>query len=338
MKTPLVSICIPTYNRPEYLLKALRSCFAQTLQDFEIIITDNSPDDRSQKLVRSLSHRKIKYYRNSQNIGGLKNIERARRLARGTYIKYLMDDDLLRADCLEKMVAVMEQYPNVGVVMAPLGIIDDADRPVQPVFYLVKKMRVLYNYRDESGLIEKRIIMKDFLTSIYPCCVPTGVMFRASGFKRFGGIDLKAKFAIDVEICMRFALAYDFYYIHETLSQWRFNPTSDTVQLHNKGLDNDAFYVITEKYLNNEKTQAMFADKEWRAIQKASFLFASKRSLLTVLSGIRTANAATMINALKIIGKHDRSLLNKLKLPFIAFFEVVKGLTSWFPTKRRLPS
>ncbi|MDP2816125.1 MAG: glycosyltransferase, partial [Rectinemataceae bacterium] len=271
-------------------MKAVRSCLNQTFRNFEVIITDNSLDDRSEKLVGLLNEPLISYHRNDTDIGFFLNTEKARLLSKGKYIKFLMDDDLLRADCLEKMSVVFEQNPNVGIVMAPMAIIDENDKPAHPVFYLVKKMNFLYRYGNRTGLIGRSRIMRDFLTRLYPCCVPSGVMYRRELFDRTGGFDVSAGFAIDVEIAMRFAREYDFYYIHEPLASWRYNSSSATVTLHNSGLDNRIFFALTEKFLQDNLTKSLFPEKEWKRIVKAAYLFASKRSTLAILSGIRMGN------------------------------------------------
>src|SRR5579859_3767603 len=100
----LVSICILTYNRPEYLRRAVESCLAQTYPDFEIVITDNSTNDESSKLAATWADPRIRYFKNVGNLGPTGSANRGFSLARGKYIKYLMDDDLLKPRCLELMV------------------------------------------------------------------------------------------------------------------------------------------------------------------------------------------------------------------------------------------
>ncbi len=330
MKSPVVSICIPTYNRPDLLLKALKSCLAQSYKDYEIVITDNSSNEDSKNGIESLNNSSIRYHKNEKNIGGLGNLNKALELSQGKYIKYLMDDDLLKPDCLEKMVPILDKYPDVGVVMSPLEIINENDERTHPVFYLIQKMNYLYKYRKDSGLIDKKIILFDFLARVYPCCVPTGILYRKECFNRLGLLDKNAKFAVDVEICMRFSLEYDFYYLDEVLSSWRFNPKSDTVQLHSAGMDSEVFYYITEKYLNHEKVKLLFEGKNWGKIVRKSYLFASKRSLLSILAGVRSLNFSSIFNTLRIIFHYDKYFVNKIMLPFIALAEIFGGITSWF--------
>ena len=322
MISPLVSICIPTYNRPDYFKKALKSCFNQTFQDFEIVVYDSSTNDKTYKLVKKINHKQICYFKNKEKIRGTLNVYK---FARGKYIKYLLDDDLLKPDCLEKMVKAIEDNPSVGVVMAPLDIIDAYGRRAYPRFYIVKKMSYLYKYLDRDALVKKEVILKDFLTRVYPCCVPTGIMYRKECFDKLGGFDQKADFAVDVEICMRFATKYDFYYINKVLSSWRYTKSSHTVSLHAGGFNPKIFYSISRKYLNNNKLMASFFGKDKEKVQKDAYLFASKRLFLNIATGIKTNNVKLIFRTIKDISKLDRYFINKLKLPIIIIRDLIKA-------------
>lgn len=100
MNSPLVSICIPTYNRPSLLKSAILSCLNQAFHDFEIIITDNSDNEDSGRLVQNIADPRIRYFKNETNIGAHGNSARALSLANGKYVKWLMDDDLIKPQFL----------------------------------------------------------------------------------------------------------------------------------------------------------------------------------------------------------------------------------------------
>jgi|GEM_PF-645076 len=322
---PLVSICIPTFNRPHYLKKALESCFNQTYPHFEIIVLDASTDNKTSILIKKIKYNRIRYYRHKSKERALFHILK---FVRGEYVKILLDDDLLKPNCLERMVEAFQKNKNVGIVMAPLEIIDENGERITPRFYYFKKMHFLYKYLGHDSFVNKKQIMKDFLTKKYPCCVPTGIMYKKECFNAIGGFDLQADFAGDVEICMRIATQFDFYYINEALSSWRYNRTSHTVNLQNKGYNLHAFYYLTKKYCSNKQVMSMFPKKEVKRIVKDSYLFASKRSLLNVLIGIKTLDIQIVIKSLKIILKNDPYITNILKLPFISIKEIIDVIGS----------
>lgn len=94
MRSPLVSICIPTYNQTEYLRKCLQSVIEQDFIDYELIITDDTPDDSVKELVFTmLDGRDFKYIKNCPSLGSPANWNKAISEANGTYIKILHHDD-----------------------------------------------------------------------------------------------------------------------------------------------------------------------------------------------------------------------------------------------------
>lgn len=314
MNKPLVSICIPTYNRLEFLKKSLQSALNQTYENIEIVISDNSDNEETKNYIECIDNKKIRYVKNIKNIGPFLNSNQAVFLSKGKYVKYLLDDDLLESTCVEKMVEVFERHPEVGVVMAPLKIIDTEGNKITPHFYFVRQMHSLYRYKNKNMLIPKAQIMEDFLTKVYPCCVPTGYMFRKSLYDKLGKPDEQFGYIGDVELCMNFATQQDFYYIDEYLSSWRYSPTSETVSiLHKKGTVLNIFYRVTHKYLP-------YTDN----IQNAYF-FASKRTIINIIAGIRSRNLPLIIETIKTILYNDPYILNKLYLPFDILFEVLKS-------------
>lgn len=100
----MISIALPIHNmdRAEfYLTRCLDSILDQTYEDFEIVITDNSPDDRLEKLIRTYAM-KIRYTRNEKNVGMAANINRAIKRCEGNFIKFIfMDDWLAHKDALK---------------------------------------------------------------------------------------------------------------------------------------------------------------------------------------------------------------------------------------------
>jgi len=68
---PILSVGIPAYNGEKYLAETLDSLRAQTLQDFEIVISDNASTDRTPAICRDYQAKepRIRYFRNDRNIG-----------------------------------------------------------------------------------------------------------------------------------------------------------------------------------------------------------------------------------------------------------------------------
>ena len=91
MTNPILSIIIPTYNRPHLLPRAVNSALAQTVEDIEVIVVD----DASPQPVQLPDHPKLRIIRLPINSGGAAALNIGARAARGRWITYLDDDDKL---------------------------------------------------------------------------------------------------------------------------------------------------------------------------------------------------------------------------------------------------
>jgi glycosyltransferase involved in cell wall biosynthesis len=333
MNTPLVSVCTPTYNRPEFLRRTIESCVAQTYPHFELIITDNSADDASAQMVAKIQDPRIRYYGNNGNIGSLASHNKAVSMAQGQYLKILADDDLIKPKSLELMVDAFEKNPTVGLVMAPMDLIDENDKRIFPKFYLIRTMQYRYRYQVGDGLIERKRVLRDFLTGQsgdYPCCVPSGTMYRHEALRPTLPFDAEANFAGDVDLCMKIAPHWDFYYIDQLLSSWRYTPDNHTARLHREGLPIEAFYYVTRRCLGNKTVQEMFRD-EWEKLNRDSILFCSWRgAVLNGLAAVRAGSPKRLLDTMKIIYKEDPYRTNLLRLPVWAVRQIFNTL---FPAK-----
>ncbi len=108
---PLISICIPAYKNVVYLERLFQSIQSQTFQDYEVVITDDSPDEAVGKLVeRYQSLLPIVYYRNDTPLGSPANWNAAIAHAKGKWIKLMHDDDWFGDEqCLGKFAAATTQ-------------------------------------------------------------------------------------------------------------------------------------------------------------------------------------------------------------------------------------
>ena len=91
---PLVSVCIPTYNRAATACEAVRSALAQTYSDLEVVVDDASDDETCEPL-RALEDPRVVLYRNAQRLGQVGNRNRTIELANGEFVKFLDSDDAL---------------------------------------------------------------------------------------------------------------------------------------------------------------------------------------------------------------------------------------------------
>ena len=112
----LVSIGLPTYNRPDALRKVLGIVAAQTYPNLEIIISDNaSTDTKVKEVIEEFATKesRIKHYRQDENIGVLANAEFVLRQAHGEYFTWFSDDDWRSPEFIELLVDELEKNKNI---------------------------------------------------------------------------------------------------------------------------------------------------------------------------------------------------------------------------------
>lgn len=131
---PLLSICIPTFNRAAFLEVSLASVLTQTEQWpelVEVVVSDNaSTDDTRAVLGRYAEQFHFRLHRNSENIGLLGNITFAPSgLAQGEFVWLLGDDDLLAAGAVNQVLSMLQSEPDIDLLALNVGYYPAADRP-----------------------------------------------------------------------------------------------------------------------------------------------------------------------------------------------------------------
>jgi len=130
---PRVSIGMPVYNGENYLEESLNSIVAQTFEDFELIISDNASTDRTEEICKAYAaeDRRIRYYRNEQNLGPARNYNRVFELAKGEYFKWTAHDDLLAPEYLERCVEVLDRNPELVLCYSRVIFIDEQQKQLR---------------------------------------------------------------------------------------------------------------------------------------------------------------------------------------------------------------
>lgn len=115
---PKISVLFPTYNtKEEHLREAMESVLNQTFSDFEFIVLDDcSPDANVEKVVKSYTDPRIRFYRNERNLGISQTRNKLIDLASGEYLAVMDHDDVSLPERFEKEAAYLDAYPDVGVV------------------------------------------------------------------------------------------------------------------------------------------------------------------------------------------------------------------------------
>lgn len=115
LKTPLVSIIIPTYNRATLIKRAINSVLAQTFQDFEIIVVDDASQDNTESVITSLTDNRIKYTKHQINLNGSAARNTGIKSAIGKYIALLDSDDEWLPNHLATKVSYLQNNNCQGI-------------------------------------------------------------------------------------------------------------------------------------------------------------------------------------------------------------------------------
>jgi glycosyltransferase involved in cell wall biosynthesis len=129
MNTPLVSITSAFYNGERFLLDMVKSVFAQTFIDWELILLDDGSTDDSLELAKSIDDPRVRVFSNGKNLGIPTSLNRITDLSHGKYIARMDSDDMSSGTRIEKQVAFMESHPDVDVVSCGKVSLDENDNP-----------------------------------------------------------------------------------------------------------------------------------------------------------------------------------------------------------------
>src|SRR5216684_3535894 len=233
--TPLVSICIPTFNAAEWILSCLESARAQSYPNLELLIVDDASTDGTVELIRSIDDQRIRLLVNEQNLGLVRNWNKCVEESRGNFTKFLFHDDLLYPDCVEKMMRVILSNGNAGLVFAPRDIVVEGDPEskltktwLRNCTTLHTKFRALETVNSGSDLFAqylKRGFQGNWIGE------PSSVLIRKECFARVGSFNPNLHQVCDVEMWLRIMFWYDIGFVPEKLTAFRLH--SDSTSFRN---------------------------------------------------------------------------------------------------------
>lgn len=221
---PVISVCIPTYNGGEPLRAAVQSVLVQTWRDFELVVIDDGSTDATPAIVASFNDPRVRYLRNERNLGPQGNWNRCLAEARGRYFKLLPHDDVLRPECLERQLRVLEADAGerLALVFSGRDVIGPDGR--------------VLTRRGYPGAQEGVIPARDVIAG----CVrrgtnllgePGALLMRKSLVDRVGLFDDTNPYVIDLDYWFRLLAHGDAYYCETVLASFRVWPQSWSVEI-----------------------------------------------------------------------------------------------------------
>ncbi len=183
---PLVSLIICCHNRAELLPRTMESAFTQSYRPTEIIVLDDGSEDGTAQLMASYGDR-IRYHRH-QNQGIAAARSNACRMARGEYIAFLDDDDLIPPGRIGLLLEALQEHPQAVFAVGDLAVIDEQGNPTGRRWLpegALGRSRTLFERGDEAVLWP------------HVPAAPHTTLFRRSDGERIGWFDRQYRFAAE---------------------------------------------------------------------------------------------------------------------------------------------
>jgi glycosyltransferase involved in cell wall biosynthesis len=180
--SPLVTIGLPVFNRERFVRQSIESLLNQTFRDFYLIISDNASTDNTGKICEEYARKdsRVRYFRNSENIGLSPNFNRVFSLSQSPYFKWSTSDDYWAPTMIERALEIMEAdrsivlcYPKTTLVNQeggdPQPYEDNlhlvSDDPEERFIQLLSRIGLAHQH---TGLIRAEILRRTHLLGVYP--------------------------------------------------------------------------------------------------------------------------------------------------------------------------
>ena len=147
-----VTIGIPFLNARPYLADAVRSVFAQTFADWELILLDDGSTDGCAEIVNGITDPRVRLVSDGVNRGLVARLNQIAGLARGKYIARMDADDLMHPERLERQVAFLNANTDMDLLdtatytidddLTPLGIRGETPLDVRPKTVLARGLLI----------------------------------------------------------------------------------------------------------------------------------------------------------------------------------------------------
>lgn len=125
-----MSITVAFYNEGVYLLDTIKSVFAQTFTDWELVLVDDGSTDNSLKIAYSINDPRVRVFANERNLGRSASRNRLNSLTRGKYIAVFDADDMWSTTKIAKQLELIESKPDIDIVGTGTCYLDNNDEPV----------------------------------------------------------------------------------------------------------------------------------------------------------------------------------------------------------------
>ena len=254
---PVVSVLVPTFNRPQYLSKALASVLQQSYRNLQLIVINDGGEDVSD-IVNSFHDPRLVFINRKENRGKPYSLNEALNRADGKYVAYLDDDDIYYPNHIATLVNALEFQTDCQVAYSDFfksfcRVASDGSRQV-----LSKTVEVSRNF--------DRFFMLHFNQVLHVC-----LMHRRDLIEKTGPYNEQLNVLIDWDMTRRLVFFSDFHHVCEVTGEY-YNPEgeSDRISVQQRKDKNE--------YMKNVLTiRTTRPPKPWPKIRDMSIIILTNR-------------------------------------------------------------
>jgi glycosyltransferase involved in cell wall biosynthesis len=250
VSAPLISILIPTWNRPQSVVSLIERINSTKHDDIEVIIVDDNSDEKCWLELKGAAslHDNVRLFRNQQNIGMTPNWNKTIEHAKGTWLGFICDDDMYKEDALSRIRAL------IGKITVPCLIIQNSQ---------IEK--------DEEWL-EKGV------ETVNKMALPpaSGQFWHREITDKLGGFDKRIKYCPDDEFWVRMAYYYPVLrvkemlvnpYQHDTNFMWEIFRRPDFLQQVTLSIKIRSQYSLGENCNDSALLEYKIKDGLWETLR-----------------------------------------------------------------------
>ena len=233
--TPNVSVIVPCYNHRQFLVERVESIFHQTYTNYELILLDDASTDGSAEFLQQFTTRpNVRLVINESNSGSpFAQWNRGVELANGQFIWIAESDDSARPGLLEKLVAVLESHPRVGIAQCNSMLIDESGAVTGPI--VPDAHPDAMDRWNGDFLADGRDEIRHFLYLQNTIPSASAVVFRRSVYQEAGPADATFSVSGDLLQWVRMLEHSDLYYLADVLSLSRVHAQTQRVAASHNG-------------------------------------------------------------------------------------------------------
>lgn len=228
--SPLISVIIPTYNSENYILSTINSVLNQHYPNVEIIIVDDFSRDSIEKIIDKIviGDSKIIIKKLTANSGPAIARNIAINLASGELIAFLDSDDTWKPKKLQTQVEILLKNPEIDLLFTEVEIYDQISKNINQYSKINKifdRNLSLEKVKNNNNLYKLKGNFKKELYSGNFICI-SSVVIKKEAIKKVNCFDEKRFGTEDIDLWVRLADNFNFYYLHEVLVTYNWMDTS----------------------------------------------------------------------------------------------------------------